>query len=115
MPLVALSLRNSPGGVIVAAQTAIAWTAANASNTFTMPITGRELLLVRNTGASPASVTIKGVADSLGRAADAIHSLAAGEVKVFGPFPRVGWAQADGLLYLTMATAGLEAGGILLP
>lgn len=115
MALQALTLKMTPGPNISGTQTAIAWTAAAAATSFTLPITGKEILLVRNTGGAPASVTIKATADGLGRAVDAVHSLAAGEVKIFGPFVPLGWAQTDGLLYIEMTTTGLQAAAILLP
>ncbi len=69
--------------------------------------TGREILLVKNGGASPYTVTISSVA-YLGRTGDiTTYSLAAGDIAVFGPFDPKGWNQADGMVYVVGSNASV--------
>lgn len=66
----------------------ISFTAANTTDGNYFLNSGRELLIVRNTGASPVDVTIDFVPDRYGRDGNKIHSVGANSYKVIGPFPR---------------------------
>lgn len=70
--------------------------------------TGREILIVQNSGGSAYTVTISSVA-YLGREGDiTAYSLGAGEFGVFGPFDPKGWNQAaDGMVYAVGSNAAI--------
>lgn len=87
-------------------------TAADASNKEQVTITGKELVIAHNTGASAYTVTISSVADAAaGRTGDvSAYSLAAGEYAVFGPFDLDGWEQSDGKLYFEASNASVKFG-----
>lgn len=92
------------------------WTAADVGNSNSCTLTGRELLLVNNTGGSPYTVTITSAADELGRTGDiTTYSLAAGEFAVFGPFPMRGWRQTGGKLYFAGSNAAVKFAVIVIP
>ena len=75
------------------------FTAANVTDKQETPCTGRELIVARNSGASSRTITIEGV-PIYGRDGDiTAESIAAGAVKVFGPFNRKGFRQTDGMIY----------------
>lgn len=94
-----------------------AWTAADTSNQNAVVSTGRELVLVFNSGGSAYTVTITSVADELGRLGTiTTYSVGAGEYAVFGPFPVKGWRQAADLkLYLEASNAAVKFAVIKLP
>lgn len=77
--------------------------------------TGKELVLARNTGASPVTVTITSATDPFNRSGDIAEAIAAGAVKAFGPFPQTGWRQADGYLYLSAPSIDIEFVVVVLP
>ena len=66
-------------------------------------LTGREILIVRNSGASTRTITFQTIAVN-GRQ-DPNHNtamnIAAGAVEVFGPFPLKEYKQTDGYLYVS--------------
>lgn len=121
--LVALPITTPLGGYpilpVVALSAAIAFTTADAvSNTFVS--TGRELLLVRNTGAVPRTVTVTSVADQINRTGDiAAYSLPIGSVTpqfaVLGPFPAQGWKQSDGTIVVAGSSVDIAFAVIRLP
>lgn len=93
-----LTVTTAPGkyptdGVVVTE------TAADATNKEQVKLTGRELLLARNTGAGARTVTITSVAKDGRTGHITADSIAAGAIHVFGPFALLGWAQTDGYLY----------------
>lgn len=77
--------------------------------------TGREILVVFNSGASPYTFTVSSVA-LLGRVGDiTAYSLAAGEYAVVGPFDTKGWNQADGMVYVVGSNALVKFAVIQMP
>lgn len=80
-------------------------------------LTGKEVILAKNVGASPATVTVTSVADPYGRTKDiSAVSVAAGVVKAFGPFTnRQGWLQTDGSLYFEASAADIEFAVLVIP
>ena len=87
-------------GVLVAA------TAAHATDKEQTLLTGREILLARNSGATPRVVTITSKADTTtGRVGDVTATVAAGAIRMFGPFDQDGFRQSDGMLYFEAAHA----------
>lgn len=83
--------------------------AADTVNLNSTPHTGKEIILVRNSGAVAHTVTITSVADPVyGRTGDiAAVSVPAGETRLFGPFPLEGWRQVDNRLYFQGSDAAL--------
>ncbi len=82
--------------------TGVAFTflAADTVNFEEVVMTGRELLIAQNVGASPHTVSIDSVPDQFGRPGDIVaDSIAAGAFEVYGPFATHGWQQSDGMLY----------------
>ncbi len=80
------------------------------------PMTGRELLLIRNPTAGALTVSISSVADSRRRTGDiTAYSVGAGEVAMFYMNRTEGWRQSDGKLYIAGSAAGLEFAVIRLP
>ena len=76
------------------------WTEADTVNGNRFVNTGREILLVDNTGTDTVTVTVKSVADVFGRTGDAIRNVVAGTSAVFQMFPTAGWQQPDGYIYV---------------
>jgi len=92
------------------------FTAADASNGNQFVAGNNDLVVVRNSGASPYTLTISSVVDPYARTGDiTTYSIGAGEYAVFGPFRNVGWMQSDGYVYLTGSNASLLIGVIALP
>lgn len=91
------------------AKQTLTMSAADTVNLNSVPHTGKEVIIARNSGASPYTVTITSVADPVhGRTGDiAAASLAAGEVAVFGPYPIDGWRQSDARLYFQASNAAV--------
>jgi hypothetical protein len=79
--------------------------------------TGRDLVLVHNTGALAASVSVWSAPDpTLGRYGDVEnYELAAGVYAVLGPFTVPGWRQSDGCVYLVASNAAVKMQVIALP
>jgi hypothetical protein len=70
-----------------AGKSAVAWTAADATNDHSFVNDGKTLLLVKNaTGAAAINVDVDSVADENGRLGDVQLAVANGEIGVFGPF-----------------------------
>jgi hypothetical protein len=65
------------------------------------PVTGGEILLVKNGEQTAQTVTITSVADEKKRSGNITsYSIGAGEMAAFGPFQPEGWMQADGQVYI---------------
>lgn len=95
----------------------LAWTAAGAAfaDGVGFPVTGRELLLVRNRNVAAQTVTISSVRDALNRTGDiAAYSIPAGGYAMFLP-GLAGWQQADGQLYAAASAADVDFAVIRLP
>lgn len=115
MPRITLTKTTSPGPY-PAAGVAVTMTAADTTNKEQIALTGRELIVIQNTGAGSRSYTITSIADSRGRTGTiAAQSIAAGAIHVIGPFALDGWLQADGMLYIEASHAEVKWGVITLP
>lgn len=76
---------------------AVTETAADTTNFDMFVSTGKELLVAHNTDASSHTVTINSVADDKGRTGDiTAESIAAGAIRIYGPFAKSYWAQSNG-------------------
>ena len=97
------------GGTVSAEQLKITFTAADTSNLNEFVFTGKEVLLVTNSGASPYTVTFTSAPDEHGRTDDvAAYSVPAGETHAFS-FRQgaAGWLQSDGHVYFQGSNAAL--------
>lgn len=88
------------------------WVASGASfaDGFSFPLTGKELLLIRNDNAAPQTVTIDSVpAKRTSRTGDIeTYSIGIGEYAVFGPFSDDGWQQTTGSINGEVSAADLS-------
>jgi len=106
-----LTVTNVPSPY-AGASAAVTMTAADTTNKNSFPLTGREIVIAQNTGASSRTVTITSVDDRYGRSEDiAAESIAAGAIQVYGPgLALEGWQQTDGSLYLEANHAEVKFG-----
>jgi hypothetical protein len=83
---------------------------AVASDGISFPLTGREVMIMRNIHATTAqTVTITSAPDPQGRTQDVTaYSLGAGEFAAFLPSQLPGWRQADGNLYAVGGTTDIK-------
>ena len=115
MPRVTLTKSNSPGPNPTAG-VAVTMTAADTSNLEQFTLTGREVLIVHNTGASSRTYTITSTPDPYGRTGDiTTQTIAAGAIHTVGPFGLAGWQQTTGHLFLQASHAEVKFGVIALP
>ena len=115
MPRVTLTRSNSPGPNPTAG-VAVTMTAADTVNKEQFALTGREVLIIHNTGASSRTYTITSVADPFGRLGDiTAQTIAAGAIHTVGPFGLAGWQQTGGFLYIEANNAEVKFGVIALP
>lgn len=98
---------NGPWPVLADAVTVTA-TAADATEKEQTLLTGRELLIARNSGASSRVCTITSVAHPVTkRTGDIVETIPAGEMRLFGPFDVDGFKQTNGYLYFEAAHADI--------
>ncbi len=100
-----LTKTNLPGSYPATPLTAdaadVVWTAADVANKNQFLPTGKEIILARNSGAAPYTVTINSTADQHNRTGDiTTYSIGIGETAIFGIVPLDGWRQSDGFIYL---------------
>lgn len=120
MPRTALPIITAPGPYPSLPFTANAqdmvFTAGDAGNNNSFVSTGRELVIVQNTGAGARTVTFLSVADDKRRTGDiTAYSLGAGEFGIFGPFATDGWKQTDGTISVNPEHAEVKFAVIRLP
>lgn len=116
MPRQTLTKSTAPGAYS-GSWAAVTWTAAETTDKEQFAITGRELLLIRNTSEdTPYHVTITSVDDPTGRTRHISQvDIAFGATVVWGPVALTGWQQIDGNLYLEAEDAAIEYAVITLP
>ncbi|HYI67132.1 MAG TPA: hypothetical protein VEW95_09430 [Candidatus Limnocylindrales bacterium] len=122
MARLALTVQEPPSAYptlpLAANDADVTFTAAGAAfaDGASFPMTGRELLLVRNPSGGALTVTINSVSDSRKRTGDiTAYSIGAGEVAAFWPNRTEGWRQTTGLLHFAASAAELEFAVIRLP
>jgi hypothetical protein len=97
MPTTALPIivpKTTRGGTIAANGADIVLTACDVANGNNFLCSGRDIVLVQNTGAGARTITFTSENDNNGRPGNiSAYSLAAGEFALFGPFFSEGWAQ----------------------
>lgn len=94
------------------------WVASGAdfAQGFGFPLTGREVLLVRNDNVGAQTVTISSVVDEKNRSGDiTTYSVGIGEYAVFPFFRPEGWRQSDGKLYGAASAADMFIAVLRLP
>jgi co-chaperonin GroES (HSP10) len=71
------------------------------ANGASFPVTGGEILLVKNGENTSQTITIISVVDELKRSGNITnYNIGAGEIAAFGPFQPEGWMQDDGQVYI---------------
>jgi len=89
--------------------------AADTVNKNQFSASGNDLVIAHNVGASPATITIKSVADPFGRLGDVnAESIAAGTIRVYNLRGLVGWQQSDGNIYLEASSSDVKFGVLVL-
>lgn len=94
--------------------TVYTFAASDVANGNDVVFTGREIILARNDGASPYTITISSAADHLGRTKDCVATIAASANVVLGPFPKYGWDQG-GTLQIDGENASVMVAIVRLP
>jgi hypothetical protein len=104
-------LTNPTAGVL------LVWTAADVANGNSVALTGKELILAKNSHASLAyTVTVASAADGLGRTKDiTTDSIVAGDIHHYGVPQLDGWRQAGGVLWLNASNASVLFAVVRLP
>lgn len=117
--MAAITVQNMKGpfDVISAGNLTPTWTAGNTGGD-TFAVTGREIILIWNSGASPYTVTITSQVDEKNRTRDiTTYSLAAGEVAYFtgGLTNSAGWKDTNGLINITPSNVAVKWAFLKLP
>lgn len=110
-----LTKTNAPGSY---AHAGAALTLANAdvANGNDFVANGHDLIIAHNSGASPYTVTVTSQPDPFGRTKHiTAESLAAGEIRIFGPFALVGWAGSNGRILVSASNSAVKLGVVKLP
>jgi hypothetical protein len=94
--------------------TVYTFAASDVANGNDVVFTGREVIMARNDGASPYTITIASAADHLGRTKDCVATLAASANVILGPFPKYGW-DAAGYLNINGSNASIMIAVVRLP
>lgn len=95
----------------------ITFLAADVGNFEQFVTTGKELILARNVGGGPFTITINSVNDPFNRTNDVTaYSLGVGEIAIFGPFDRTGWKQAgSSFIFFEANNVAIEFAVIRIP
>jgi len=105
-------LGSYPALPLVADSADIGWTLSGAdfAEGFRFPMTGRELLIIKNDNAGAQTVTISSlVAKKTNRKGDIeTYSMGIAELVVFGPFQKDGWEQVSGELHGAVTAADIN-------
>lgn len=118
MALIATQTMKLPFDAVTAGTLHFTWTAGNTGGD-TVSLTGREIILMWNSGATPRTATITSQADEKGRTGDiTAYALAAGEFACFtgGLTNSVGWRNpTTGLITITPSHAEVKYAVLKLP
>lgn len=116
MARTALTKTTAPG-CYVPTFTEVTMNAADVANGNYFVMTGRELLVMRNSSAdTDYYVTIDSVDDPFGRQEDITQvDIGFGDVVVWGPVQLEGWRQSTGWLHINAENAAILIGVIVLP
>ena len=94
------------------------WTLSGAdfADGFSLPFTGKEIILFRNDNVGVVTVTLNSTVDDKNRTGDiTAYSLGIGDYVALGPFPKDGWHQADGKMYGAASVANISIAVLKLP
>lgn len=94
---------------------AVVWQDSDPVNGNTFAASGKEMILVRNTGATAKQITLQANADPFGRVSDVVESIASAAMKAYGPFQLLGWATASGNFEIDSDSTDLEVAVLVLP
>ena len=108
--------KTTATGSYASAAVTIVETAADITNFNSFKPSGKDLLIARNTGGSPYTITINSVNDQYGRKGDiTTQSIPAGALLVFGPMATPGWQQADMTIWFQASNIAVVFSVITLP
>lgn len=88
--------------------TAVSWQPADVANGNAFRVTGREVLLVYNSGDTAANLTIASIQDPYRRERDISESIPANAYYLYGPFSLEAWRQSDGNVYVNATSANVR-------
>lgn len=107
--LTVTAIKGPHPGTVAANALDITWTAFPDTNPNTIPLTGREVLLLRNDDVGAQTITITSVGDPykrLGTITD--YSIGAGEYAAFSFVgPTTGWANANGQVTVQVSATNI--------
>jgi hypothetical protein len=83
-------------------------------NRFVSGGSSKELLIARNTSGSAQTVSVRSVADAMGRTGDQVELIGAGNLAIFGPFQTDGWRQLDGHIWVDAASSDVKLAVVIL-
>jgi hypothetical protein len=110
-----LTITNAPGNYADSG-VALTFDAADTVNDNAFEASGNDLIIAYNSGVSDGTVTIYSVEDEKGRKGDiTAETVAVGTYRIYGPFPRPGWKQADDKIYLEASTSDIQFAVVKLP
>jgi hypothetical protein len=95
----------------------LVWSAADTTNGNKFTLTGREVLLIQNSGGSSYTVTLTSAPDADNRTNDvSAYALAAGDVAAFSFRGGVqGWKQSDGTVHFIANNAAVKFAVLTFP
>lgn len=108
-----LTPKSAPGSypTVTAGSLDLTMTAADVANKNQFQASGKDLIVIHNTGIAAYTITITSAPDPFGRSQDiTTYSLDAGDYAVLGPMQLAGWVQTDGKIYLEASNAGVKFG-----
>ena len=118
MPRTSLTKTTVPGPYADTG-TVVTMTAADVANMNQFTLTGKEVVIARNSGATTRNITFTSVNDRFGRTNDLTNTILAGEIKVYGPgLALEGWESvASGITYMYLQADHAEVlfGVMVLP
>jgi hypothetical protein len=118
MPRTTITPITAPGQYPTTGTDAL-FIAADVGNGNQALLNGKTLLIAYNSDMqSPAvshSVTVTSYLDAQNRLGDITDSIPEGHMRIYGPFPNLGWKQPDGNLYFSADNATVKFLVIALP
>jgi|SRR5215467_2605480 len=103
-----------PNQPITAGSLQFTFTTAADTSGFTVPVSGKEFIILWNSGASPFTVTISGARDPYGFQQDlTTYSLAAGDFVVLPAATQQLYALSSGVLTITISNVGIKCAALL--
>lgn len=105
----AVTTTGAPGSAAAAAQT-VTMTAATPATGNRFLVSGNDLILAYNAGATGRRFYVEGATNAWGRSVVIDEALAAGQMKIFGPLRPEGWMQTDGAIWISGTHAEVTFG-----